>query len=93
MPFQSQAQRKLCWYKYTQAKKAGKEPEWDCAQWERETPKGPKDSPLPERKTLKKSSKTKKARQSSERRPVKRGSKKTSKRKVKKSSKKKGSRK
>ena len=39
MPFVSQAQRRACWAKYHQAKKAGKKPQWDCPEWEAGTVK------------------------------------------------------
>ena len=56
MPFQSEAQRKKCWTMYNQAKKAGKEPKWDCEEWEKET----KKKKLPKKKTSKKGSRGKK---------------------------------
>lgn len=36
MPFQSEAQRKLCWYRYNKAKKAGNKPKRDYLEWEKE---------------------------------------------------------
>lgn len=54
MPFQSEKQRKLCWYLYHKAKQEGREPNWDCYEWSRHTPKNKK---LPIRKLSKKQSK------------------------------------
>jgi len=39
MPFKSEAQRRLCWFKYNQDPKAGKVPKWDCPEWADETEK------------------------------------------------------
>ena len=39
MPFQSEKQRRLCWYLYTKDKKKGKKPSWDCKKWSKETKK------------------------------------------------------
>ena len=40
MPFQSEAQSRLCWLEYNRAKQRGEKPKWDCREWEKETPKG-----------------------------------------------------
>ncbi len=37
MPFKSKSQRQLCYAKYSQDKKAGKTPSWDCPKWDKET--------------------------------------------------------
>ena len=37
MPFKSKSQRRACWAQYRRDKKAGKEPQWDCKKWEKET--------------------------------------------------------
>ena len=39
MPFVNEAQRRACWAKYTQDKKAGRKPKWDCKKWEKHTKK------------------------------------------------------
>lgn len=65
MPFVSEKQRKFCWYLYDIEKDKGREPEWDCHQWENETPsvnrsksKGSKKPSRKSSRTSRKSSKT-----------------------------------
>lgn len=37
MPFVSEAQRKKCYMLYNQDIKAGRTPQWNCKEWEKET--------------------------------------------------------
>ena len=39
MPFQSEKQRRLCWYLYNQSIKKGEKQKWDCKEWQKETTK------------------------------------------------------
>lgn len=58
MPFKSEAQRRLCWFKYNQDIKAGQTPKWDCPEWERETKRvGSKSRKASKRSTKRKGSK------------------------------------
>ena len=59
MPFKSKSQRRLCYAKSSQAKRAGRTPDWDCPAWDKETPnieglperlsRGKRASPKPKR--------------------------------------------
>ncbi len=39
MPFRSSSQASLCWFLYRKALEEGREPDWDCYEWERATKK------------------------------------------------------
>ena len=38
MPFKNQQQRSACWAQASRDKKVGKKPDWNWAEWEKETP-------------------------------------------------------
>lgn len=54
MPFLSEKQKKLCWYKYNLAISKGEKPTWDCHKWAKHTSKKKK---LPTYKSRRKSQK------------------------------------